>query len=129
MTLTPTPDRGTDDWWRSAVVYQVYVRSFADSDGDGIGDLQGIRSRLPYLRDLDVDLLDVDEVAVRRIPALAPVRDPGRWRQPGCPDRLQVAAAQPARGAIGAASSVGTARHLLDGLQCRITPTGGAGSS
>jgi alpha-glucosidase len=43
------------EWWRSAVVYQIYVRSFADSDGDGIGDLPGIRSRLPYLRDLGVD--------------------------------------------------------------------------
>ena len=42
-------------WWRDAVVYQVYVRSFADSDGDGLGDLPGIRSRLPYLRDLGVD--------------------------------------------------------------------------
>ena len=44
-------------WWRDAVVYQVYVRSFADSDGDGIGDLPGITSRLPYLRDLGVDAL------------------------------------------------------------------------
>ena len=43
------------DWWRSAVVYQVYVRSFADSDGDGVGDLKGVRSRLPYLRGLGVD--------------------------------------------------------------------------
>jgi alpha-glucosidase len=42
-------------WWRHAVVYQVYVRSFADSDGDGIGDLPGITDRLPYLRDLGVD--------------------------------------------------------------------------
>ncbi|MFH8242530.1 glycoside hydrolase family 13 protein [Streptomyces sp. NPDC018321] len=42
-------------WWREAVIYQVYPRSFADSDGDGVGDLQGIRSRLPYLRDLGVD--------------------------------------------------------------------------
>ncbi|GGL91661.1 glycoside hydrolase family 13 protein [Micromonospora yangpuensis] len=46
-----------DDWWRAAVVYQVYVRSFADSDGDGIGDLPGLRDRLPYLRDLGVDAL------------------------------------------------------------------------
>jgi alpha-glucosidase len=43
------------EWWRSAVLYQIYVRSFADSDGDGMGDLQGIRSRLPYLRYLGVD--------------------------------------------------------------------------
>ncbi|AXI76709.1 glycoside hydrolase family 13 protein [Peterkaempfera bronchialis] len=42
-------------WWRDAVIYQVYPRSFADSDGDGMGDLPGIRSRLPYLRDLGVD--------------------------------------------------------------------------
>jgi alpha-glucosidase len=47
------PDRGP--WWRHAVIYQIYIRSFADSDGDGIGDLRGIRSRLPYLRDLGVD--------------------------------------------------------------------------
>ncbi|WP_372728076.1 glycoside hydrolase family 13 protein [Nocardioides sp.] len=44
-------------WWRHAVCYQVYVRSFADSDGDGIGDLPGITDRLPYLRDLGVDAL------------------------------------------------------------------------
>ncbi|MET9637066.1 alpha-amylase family glycosyl hydrolase [Streptomyces virginiae] len=43
------------DWWRDAVIYQVYVRSFADSDGDGIGDLRGVRSRLPHLARLGVD--------------------------------------------------------------------------
>ncbi|MFE9253784.1 glycoside hydrolase family 13 protein [Streptomyces sp. NPDC006879] len=42
-------------WWREAVIYQVYPRSFADSNGDGMGDLEGVRSRLPYLRDLGVD--------------------------------------------------------------------------
>ena len=42
-------------WWHDAVVYQVYVRSFADTDGDGLGDLPGIRARLPYLQALGVD--------------------------------------------------------------------------
>jgi alpha-glucosidase len=44
-------------WWHDAVVYQIYVRSFADSDGDGVGDLEGIRSRLGYLELLGVDAL------------------------------------------------------------------------
>ena len=44
-------------WWRDAVVYQVYVRSFADANGDGVGDLAGVRERLSYLRDLGVDAL------------------------------------------------------------------------
>ena len=46
---TPSP------WWRSAVVYQVYPRSFADGNGDGIGDIAGLRARLPYLADLGID--------------------------------------------------------------------------
>ncbi|NLU70195.1 glycoside hydrolase family 13 protein [Streptomyces sp. HNM0574] len=49
---TPAPP---SRWWREAVIYQVYVRSFADSDGDGIGDLPGIRARLPHLASLGVD--------------------------------------------------------------------------
>ncbi|MEV0383933.1 glycoside hydrolase family 13 protein [Nonomuraea sp. NPDC050643] len=44
-------------WWRTAAIYQIYVRSFADGDGDGVGDLAGLRRRLPYLRDLGVDAL------------------------------------------------------------------------
>ncbi len=46
---------GATAWWRSAVIYQVYIRSFADGDGDGVGDIAGLRSRLPYLADLGVD--------------------------------------------------------------------------
>ncbi|WP_078900977.1 glycoside hydrolase family 13 protein [Actinacidiphila yeochonensis] len=52
------PPRTADesgDWWRGAVIYQVYPRSFADANGDGMGDLPGVTSRLPYLRDLGVD--------------------------------------------------------------------------
>ena len=48
---------GDEPWWRSAVVYQIYPRSFADSDGDGIGDLRGITDRLDHLAWLGVDAL------------------------------------------------------------------------
>lgn len=48
-------DESTDDWWRNCVIYQVYVRSFADHDGDGNGDLAGLTSRLDYLATLGVD--------------------------------------------------------------------------
>jgi alpha-glucosidase len=44
-------------WWEDAIVYQVYPRSFADADGNGVGDLPGLRSRLPYLADLGVDAI------------------------------------------------------------------------
>ena len=46
---------GSEDWWRQAVVYQIYPRSFADANGDGIGDLKGIISRVPYLKALGID--------------------------------------------------------------------------
>jgi alpha-glucosidase len=45
------------EWWRSSVTYQIYIRSFADSDGDGMGDVNGIRSRLGYIAALGVDAL------------------------------------------------------------------------
>ncbi len=45
------------EWWRDAVIYQIYVRSFADSDGTGVGDLPGITARLPWLSDLGVDAI------------------------------------------------------------------------
>ena len=45
------------DWWRGGVIYQIYPRSFQDSNGDGIGDLQGIVERLPYVASLGVDAI------------------------------------------------------------------------
>jgi len=47
----------TAPWWRSAVIYQIYPRSFADSNGDGVGDLGGIIAKMPYLASLGVDAL------------------------------------------------------------------------
>jgi alpha-glucosidase len=56
----PAPARQApygDDWWRHGVVYQIYPRSFADSDGDGTGDLPGIEGKLDYLSELGVDAI------------------------------------------------------------------------
>ena len=50
-------ERDRRPWWSDAVVYQVYLRSFADGNGDGIGDLVGLRQRLPYIADLGVDAI------------------------------------------------------------------------
>ncbi|MFA7322851.1 MAG: glycoside hydrolase family 13 protein [Candidatus Nanopelagicales bacterium] len=58
-------------WWRSAVVYQVYPRSFADHDGDGTGDVQGVISRLDYLHELGVDALWISPLY------LSPLHDGG----------------------------------------------------
>lgn len=44
-------------WWHDAVIYQIYLRSFRDNNGDGIGDLAGLISQLDYLQDLGVDAL------------------------------------------------------------------------
>ncbi len=59
-SLTPTPTLvpyPPPQWFGGAVLYEIYVRSFADSDGDGIGDLRGITSRLDYLKSLGVDVI------------------------------------------------------------------------
>ena len=47
----------TAQWWRTAVIYEIYIRSFADGNGDGIGDMTGLTSRLPYLRHLGIDAI------------------------------------------------------------------------
>jgi oligo-1,6-glucosidase len=55
---TAVPDEtATSPWWRSAVVYQIYPRSFSDGNGDGVGDLAGIRGRLDHLERLGVDVI------------------------------------------------------------------------
>jgi alpha-glucosidase len=51
------PLESVDSWWRGAAIYQLYVRSFADGNGDGIGDLAGARAQLPYLAALGVDAI------------------------------------------------------------------------
>lgn len=58
-------------WWRTAVVYQIYPRSFADANGDGEGDFAGITSRMPYLRQLGIDALWLNPCY------LSPMRDGG----------------------------------------------------
>jgi oligo-1,6-glucosidase len=52
--ISPTLDT---KWWKEAVIYQIYPRSFKDSNGDGIGDLQGIISKLDYLKSLGIDAI------------------------------------------------------------------------
>ena len=52
-----TRDPSDPNWWRQATVYQVYPRSFADTDGDGLGDIAGVTSRVPYLAALGVDAI------------------------------------------------------------------------
>ena len=56
VLLAPDPKLDAD-WWRQATVYQIYPRSFADSNGDGIGDLAGVTSRIGYLAGLGVDAI------------------------------------------------------------------------
>jgi len=55
--MSQLASRAQRPWWRDAVTYQIYIRSFADSNGDGIGDVEGIRSRLPYLKKLGIDAI------------------------------------------------------------------------
>lgn len=50
------------EWWKESVVYQIYPRSFCDSNGDGIGDLAGITEKLPYLKELGVDVIWISPI-------------------------------------------------------------------
>ena len=65
-----------NDWWRDAVIYQIYPRSFSDANGDGNGDLQGVIDRLDYLQALGVDALWLSPfypspLAVMMLPTIA----------------------------------------------------------
>jgi len=55
--VNASSDPQQSEWWRTAVIYQVYPRSFADADGDGVGDLPGITQRLPELAELGIDAI------------------------------------------------------------------------
>ena len=69
--LPPTRSGIESAWWRDAVIYELYIRSFADGNGDGIGDLAGVRSRLPYLADLGIDAIWFTPWYARRWPTVA----------------------------------------------------------
>lgn len=56
-SVQSNPDPLNKKWWKEAVVYQIYPRSFQDSDGDGIGDLKGLTSRLDYVKSLGIDIV------------------------------------------------------------------------
>ena len=82
----------TQRWWKRSVVYQIYPRSFCDSDGDGIGDLRGIISKLDYLRELGIDVVWLSPVyrspnaRMRASTISTPVR---RRRPPACRPRSE----------------------------------------
>jgi alpha-glucosidase len=52
-----TVQQNSSEWWRGGVLYQIYPRSFADSNGDGIGDLPGVTTKLDYIANLGVDAI------------------------------------------------------------------------
>lgn len=53
----PAASGSDENWWRGAVIYQVYPRSFQDTDGDGMGDIRGVTRRLPHIASLGVDAI------------------------------------------------------------------------
>ena len=68
---TPAAPVYTVPWWKSAVIYQIYPRSFCDSDNDGVGDLNGIREKLPYLVELGINAVWLSPIF------LSPMKDFG----------------------------------------------------
>jgi oligo-1,6-glucosidase len=99
-TQPETARRAGREWFKSAVVYQIYPRSFADSDGDGVGDLRGIIGRLDYLRNLGVDVV-----------WLSPV-----YRSPQADNGYDISDYRDIDPVFG---DLGTLDELLDGLHTR----------
>lgn len=93
----PTPDA---QWWRSAVIYQVYIRSFADGNGDGVGDIAGLRSRLGYLHELGIDAIWINPWYP------SPLADAGY-------DVADYRAIEPRFGTIGEATALFAEAHAL----------------
>ncbi len=71
-----TANNLNDDWWKQAVVYQIYPRSFKDVNGDGIGDIAGVTEKMDYLKNLGVDASG------------SPRSTPPIWRTAATSDRL-----------------------------------------
>jgi oligo-1,6-glucosidase len=62
QSTTTQPTNSKKDWWKEAIVYQIYPRSFKDSDGDGVGDIKGIISKLDYVKSLGIDMVWLNPV-------------------------------------------------------------------
>ena len=75
--MSPPEAAAREPWWKTGVIYQVYPRSFQDTDGDGVGDLAGIERRLPYLADLGVDAVWISPVFPSPMAAGPPARTSG----------------------------------------------------
>ena len=76
-----TVEDSSAPWWRSAVIYQVYIRSFADGNGDGLGDIAGLRSKLSYVADLGVDAIWINPWYSSPSASLRAVGNGGRIEQ------------------------------------------------
>ena len=62
-----TANNRRDDWWKHAVVYQIYPRSFKDVNGDGLGDIAGVTEKMDYFKDFSVDTEEADDGSMLRL--------------------------------------------------------------